>query len=171
LNRFVLLPGTGEAIRLLNQNGFLAIVVSNQSGVARGYFPVELVERVHKYMSALLEKEQAFVDGIFFCPHHPRGEVLAYRKECPCRKPMAGLIDQACQDFEIDLNHSFVIGDRSVDLEMAEKVNLKSILVKTGYGRGELDYILPQKPYKPSYIGENLLDSVKWIIEQRPGAA
>ena len=88
LNRFVLLPGAAEAIRLLNDAGYLAIIVSNQSGVARGYFPVDLVHRVHEKMETLIKKEGATLDGIYFCPHYPKGKVAPYGTTCDCRKPV-----------------------------------------------------------------------------------
>ncbi len=121
VDRFVLLPGAGEAIRLLNEAGYLAIIVSNQSGVARGYFPVDLVYRVHDKMTDLIKKEGAVLDGIYFCPHYPNGKVSPYGIRCDCRKPGTGLIRKACTAFDIDMEHSFVIGDRCSDIEMAHR--------------------------------------------------
>ena len=164
LSRFILLPGTGEAVRLLNRHGFLAIIVSNQSGVARGYFPVELVERVHDYMRDLLEKENAYVDGVFFCPHYPRGTVEEFSTHCNCRKPRPGLIQQACEVFDIDLAKSFVVGDRVSDIELAKQLNLKGVLVLTGYGKGDLEYVFPDRVFKPDHVAKDLLDAVNWII-------
>lgn len=169
ISRFVLLPGTAQAIRLLNRNGYLAIVVSNQSGVARGYFPAGLVKEVHAHMVALLEQESARIDGIFYCPHHPMGSVPDYSVRCDCRKPGPGLINQACQRFEIDMTNSYVVGDRCTDIELAHKCGLKGILVTTGYGLGDIEYVLPSKPFKPDNIKMDLLDAVKWIIERDGG--
>lgn len=164
LCRFVLLPRSAKAIQLLNRHGYLTIIVSNQSGVARGYFPIDLVHRVHDHMKALLKKEGAWVDGIFFCPHYPRGKVTAYSCACDCRKPKTGLIERACGEFPVDMEGSYVIGDRCSDIEMAQKAGLKGILVKTGYGRGDLEYVFPHLPYEPVHIAEDLLDAVQWII-------
>lgn len=164
ISRFVLLPGVAEAIGILNRNKYISIVVSNQSGVARGYFPIELVEEVHVNMRALLEKEKATVDGIFFCPHHPNGIVPEYSQACECRKPGTGFIQKACERFDIDLTKSYMIGDRYLDIELAHRSNLKGILVKTGYGLGEIDYVLPHMPLKPYHIAKDLLDAVRWII-------
>ena len=169
ISRFVLFPGTAQAIRLLNRNGYLAIVVSNQSGVARGYFPAGLVDEVHAHMEVLLEKESARVDGIFYCPHHPMGSVPGYSLACDCRKPGPGLIEQACRRFEIDMANSYVVGDRCTDIELAYKCGLKGILVTTGYGLGDIDYVLPTKPFKPFNINRDLLDAVCWIIERDGG--
>ena len=164
LSRFKILPGVTEAIKLLNEKGYLAIVVSNQSGVGRGYFPVEVVHQVHNHLEEILKDEGAKLDGIYFCPHYPRGAVPEYSKECECRKPKTGLIEQACKDHDINLSGSFVIGDRITDIELAHRAGLKSIMVKTGYGRGDLEYVLPQRLMKPDHIAEDLLDAVTWII-------
>ncbi len=143
---------------------FLAIIVTNQSGVARGYYPLALVHQVHELLKTSLEREEAAIDGIFFCPHHPRGVVPEYTADCDCRKPKTGLVNQALEAFDIEMSNSYVVGDRYVDIELASRLNLKGILVKTGYGLGEMEYVLPQKPAKPSYVAEDLLDAVKWIL-------
>ena len=161
--RFVILPGVPEAIRLLNKNDFFAIVISNQSGVARGYFPVNLVHEVHALLEAYLQEKGAIIDGIFFCPHHPHGIVSEYTCVCDCRKPKTGLINQARKSFDIDMSNSYVVGDRYSDIEVANRSNLKGVLVKTGYGLGEIDYILPEKPDKPCHIALDLLHAVRWI--------
>ena len=163
-SRFIIIPGVAEAIRLLNENHFLAIVVSNQSGVARGYFPIGLVEEVHENLRSSLHERGAKIDGIFFCPHYPRGSLPEYCFECDCRKPKTGLFDQACRAFEVDAAHSFVVGDRYTDLQFARNADMKGILVKTGYGLGEAEYILPKSPIKPVYIADDLLSAVQWIM-------
>ena len=162
-SRFVILPGVPEAIRLLNRNNYLVIIVSNQSGVARGYFPIDLVYEVHDFLQATLKKKKAIIDGIFFCPHHVHGNVLEYRLVCDCRKPKTGLIEQACESFDIDMSKAYVVGDRFSDLDLANRLKLTGVLVKTGYGRGEIKYIMPGKP-EPSHIAENLLHAARWIV-------
>ena len=164
LDRFVLLPEVGKAIRLLNEAGYLAIIVSNQSGVARGYFPIDLVHRVHEKMKALIKKEGAILDGIYFCPHYPNGKVPPYGMACDCRKPRPGLIGEACKSFDIDMENSYVVGDRCTDIEMAHEAGLKGIMVKTGYGMGDLEYVFPELPFQPFHVAEDLLDAVKWIL-------
>ncbi|MBW1668031.1 MAG: HAD family hydrolase [Deltaproteobacteria bacterium] len=166
ISRFKIIPGVEDAIRLLNQNNFLAIVVSNQSGVARGFYPIELVHEVHALMKQLLEQNGSFLDAIFFCPHHPDGVIPEYTRKCDCRKPGTGLIDQACKSFDIDLSNSYVVGDLYSDMELAERAGVRGILVKTGYGLGEIEYTLPTKPRKPLYVAENLLDAVNWILDE-----
>ena len=163
-SRFVLLPGVAEAIRLLNRNGYLSIVVSNQSGVGRGYFPVDLVYKLHDKMESELKKQDAVLDRIYFCPHYPGGSVVEYDKSCTCRKPGTGLIDQAVEDFPIDLAASYVIGDRCSDIKMAHRAGIKGVLVKTGYGRGDLEYVFPGLSYQPHHVAEDLLEAVQWIL-------
>ncbi len=169
ISRFVLLPGTAEAVRLLNEHGFLAIIVTNQSGVARGYFPIELVNEVHEHLKELLRKEGAYVDGIFFCPHYHRGEVGEYTIECNCRKPRPGLIEKARKNLDIDMAGSYLIGDRVSDIELAKRCNLKGVLVKTGYGKGDLEYVFPNSRAKPLHVAKDLLAAVRWIIKDDRG--
>ena len=166
LSRFVLLPGVDEAVRLLNKNNFLVIITTNQSGVARGYFPIDLVYEVHALLESSLKEKDAIIDGIFFCPHHPSAVVPEYRTDCDCRKPKTGLIKQALESFDIDMSDSYVIGDRYLDVEFAHRSNLKSIMVKTGYGLGDIEYILPNKPLRPLHIAKDLLHAVLWILER-----
>jgi D-glycero-D-manno-heptose 1,7-bisphosphate phosphatase len=164
VSRFVILPGVVEALRLLNENGFHAVIVTNQSGVARGYFPLDFVHELHDFLDAFLRKDHVTLDGIFFCPHHPNGSVPEFTKRCNCRKPRTGLIDQACRSLEIDLQNSYVIGDRCDDIEFGRRAGVKGILVKTGYGLGEIKYLLPHSTAKPAYIAEDLFRAVQWII-------
>jgi D-glycero-D-manno-heptose 1,7-bisphosphate phosphatase len=164
ISRFVLLPGTAEALKILNRHDFLAIVISNQSGVARGYFPIDLVERIHSYMRELLQKKGAVIDGIYFCPHYKGGVVPEFSISCSCRKPKTGLIEMARENFDIDMSNSYVVGDRCSDIDMAYRSNLKGVLVTTGYGLGEIDYVLPGSPTKPVHIAKDLLHAVNWII-------
>ncbi len=166
ISRFHLLPGVCQAIRLLNERGFLGIILTNQSGVARGYFPLTLVHEIHAFLEEILKKEGAIIDGIFFCPHYPGGSIPEFTRECDCRKPGTGLMKKACNSFDIDMSRSYVVGDHFTDLEMARRCDLDGILVKTGYGLGDLTYVLPHMPIKPCYIADDLLDAVKWIIQR-----
>lgn len=167
VSRFQILPGVPQAIRTLNRHGFLVLVVSNQSGVARGYYPLDLVETIHRLMVSRIKEKRGNIDGIFFCPHHPAGSVPGFSYDCDCRKPKTGLIEQACESFEIDLQRSFVVGDMCTDIELAHRAGLKGVLVKTGYGLGEIEYNLPQKTAKPAHIAEDLLDAVRWIVRKQ----
>jgi D-glycero-D-manno-heptose 1,7-bisphosphate phosphatase len=165
-SRFVVLPGTARAIRLLNERGILAIVVSNQSGVARGYFPLELVHEVHDLLNAKLKAEGAYLDGVFFCPHYPGGKVREFAVECECRKPKTGLIKQAQERYDIDMGSSYMIGDRFSDIEMAFRCDLKGIMVETGYGRGDVKYILPGREVQPHYVASDLEAAVLRILDK-----
>jgi len=166
ISRFVLLPGVGEAISLLNEYNRLVLITSNQSGVARGYFPIELVHETHDYMKRELERDNAHVDGIYFCPHHPDGEILEYKKACKCRKPGTGLIEMARAEFDIEMGRSYVIGDRWLDIVFAHNAHLPGILVLTGYGMGEREYGAPPEGIVPAYVAENLLEAVHWLLRQ-----
>lgn len=163
-SRFKILPGAAEAVRLLNELGYLSIIVSNQSGVARGYYPIDLVHEIHLHLEdRLKEQAGAIVDAILFCPHHPQGVVPEFSLDCRCRKPKTGLMDQACRDFHIDLGRSFMIGDTCTDMEFAHQGGVKGILVKTGYGLGEIAYVLPGRRARPVRIADDLLDAVHWV--------
>jgi D-glycero-D-manno-heptose 1,7-bisphosphate phosphatase len=165
ISRFKIIPGVPEAIRLLNDFGFLAIVVSNQSGVARGYYPFDLVVEIHALLKKRLQEEaDAVVDAVLFCPHYPQGVVPEFSMDCECRKPKTGLIDQACLAFDIDLSRSFMVGDMCSDMEFAHRAGIKGVMVKTGYGLGEIKYVLPRVEAKPIRIADDLHDAVQWII-------
>jgi len=166
LDRFYLLPRSAKAIRLLNEHHYKTVVVTNQSGVARGYFPESLVEAVHKKMADLLEREGAHLDGIYYCPHHPHEGEPPYRQRCRCRKPATGLVEEAVRMLDLDLRGSYVVGDRGMDMEFAQAVGVMGVLVLTGYGRGEWEYLRDRWKVKPAYVAEDLYDAAQWIVEQ-----
>ena len=121
-----------QAIRWANQEGFLVIVVTNQSGVARGYFTEDDVRRLHEWMNEDLARAGAHIDAFYYCPHLPNGRVEAYAKECSCRKPKPGLIERACADFDIDREASIMIGDKPRDVECAEAAGVRGVLYEGG---------------------------------------
>ncbi len=164
-SRLRLLPRSAEAIRLLNECGLLAVIVTNQSGVARGYFDEALVGRVHQRLISLLKEHGAVLDGIYYCPHHPSAGLPPYRQECKCRKPNVGLLERAAAEMTIDLVRSYVVGDRIKDIEFGQRLNLKSVFVLTGYGRGEYEYQHDGWTVEPHHIAEDLLDAVRWILD------
>jgi len=166
IDRFALLPRTAEAIRLINASGLKAVVVTNQSGVARGMFPESLVGEVHRKMEDLLRAGRAYIDGIYYCPHHPDFGPPEYRKPCSCRKPATGLIERACNELNIDPTRSYMVGDRIMDVEFGHKIGAKGILVLTGYGKGELMHCNDQWRREPDLIAKDLYDAVRWIITQ-----
>lgn len=134
---FELLPGVSEAIKKINESGYLAIVITNQPVVARGEVTFEELEEIHNKMETLLGNDGAYVDSIYYCPHHPDkgfdGEVKELKFDCDCRKPKPGLIMKAVQDFNIDLDESWIIGDTEVDQKLAENIGLKYKLVNEQY--------------------------------------
>ncbi len=168
ISRFQLLPGVGQAIRSLNAYGLLVVVVTNQSGLARGYFPESLLDTVHLEMHRLLALEGAHIDGLYVCPHHPEAKEARFREQCNCRKPKTGLLEQAAADLHLDLQHSFVVGDRWSDLRCGAAVGATTILVLTGYGRGDACYIGPGQSVQPDYIAEDLEAAARWILTRMP---
>ena len=166
LSRFQMLPGAARAIARLNEAGFAVVVVSNQSGLARGYFPDELLTAVHKKMRAELAEEGGHVDGLYFCPHHPEAKRAEFRVACDCRKPKPGLVLQAAAEMNLDLSRSFMVGDRWSDLKCGVQAGVTPLLVLTGYGRGDAQYIGPQQEIQPAFVGEDLSAVVDWILVQ-----
>ncbi|MFH1217937.1 MAG: D-glycero-beta-D-manno-heptose 1,7-bisphosphate 7-phosphatase [Pseudomonadota bacterium] len=171
ISRFHLIPGAAEAISRLNGEGIPVVVVTNQSGLARGYFPESLLDAVHRKMEQELAAENAHVDGIYICPHHPEAKEEKFRLACDCRKPRNGLFLRAAIDLDIDLARSYVVGDRWSDLKAAARCGAKGILVLTGYGRGDLDYIGPQQEIQPHFVAEDLQEAVSWILSDLQGIA
>lgn len=149
-----LFPFSGRAIRLLNEKKYLVIVITNQSGIGRGYFDEQTLEKIHHKLIRELNLENAFLDAIYFCPHGPADK-------CLCRKPGTGLIERACADFEIDLKNSWVIGDKASDIETGYNTGSRTALVQTGYGREEIKKLL----HKPDLAPENLFEAVLTITE------
>ena len=166
LSRFRLFPYTAEAIKLLNENGWLAIIVTNQAGVARGYFSEDIILKVHDQIRQDLEKVSAKLDAIYYCAHHPSVGEPPYRFDCDCRKPKTGLIERAGADFEIDLERSWMDGDRYGDIELVRNARLHSAFVLSGYGRGEWEYQRDSWSMEPEVVAEDLLQAVKIIIDR-----
>lgn len=166
ISRFHLLPGVASAIQRLNQKKIPVIVVTNQSGLARGYFPEELLTAVHEKMHRQLADGGAHVDGIYICPHHPEAKEEHYRLDCNCRKPKTGLLEQAARELNINLKSSFMVGDRWSDLRCGVKVGAAPVLVLTGYGRGDLQYIGPAQQVQPAYVADDLPAAVSWILQK-----
>ena len=166
VSRFELFPWTIGALRCLRQAGFLAVVVTNQSGVARGYFGEELVHEVHARLQAQLAEAGARLDGIYYCPHHPNEGQPPYRQDCDCRKPKPGMLYRAAQELGIDFSRSVLVSDKYEDVAMAHGLGLRAALVLTGYGRGEYEYRRHLWSRPPDVVAENLLDAVNKILNQ-----
>lgn len=148
-----LIPGATRAICLINRLGLAAVVVSNQSGVARGYVTLAQVEAIDRRLRLLLEQEGAFLDGMYYCPHLPADG-------CTCRKPEPGMLQKAAEELQIDLPGSYLAGDKTADIDTIHRVGGKGILVLTGYGRGE------QGGIPPDFVARDLLEAAYWILLQ-----
>lgn len=187
LEKLSIIPGAFEAIRLINQAGMKAVVISNQSGIARGYFDEIFVETVHERIQALLQEQGARIDQFFYCPHHPTEGIGNYRQACTCRKPEAGLLLRAAKEMDIDLARSYMVGDMPKDIEAAGKAGAKGILLRAGEVRDHLRPMkngtsaaqesaalstVTQRPdpsltVQPDYIADNILEAVTWIMKDR----
>ncbi len=165
-DRFKLLPRTAKAIKLLNQEGIKIMVATNQAGVARGYFKEEMVKIVHQKMQDLLAQEGAYLDAVYYCPHHPDVGEGDYRRDCNCRKPKTGMLEKGEKEFGVDLKQSFIVGDKISDIKWGHRVGAKSVMVLTGYGKGEYQYQRHNWDEQPDYIASDLYEAVKWIIRQ-----
>lgn len=143
---FEFIPGAPQAIALLKQAGFLVFVTTNQSGVARGYFDLRDVDLLHQHIQRELREYSATIDGFYLCPHHPSEGVGIYRRECSCRKGAPGMLLRAAQEHALDLNASYMVGDKSSDIEAGEAAGCKCILVLTGYGITEVQRLPPHVP-------------------------
>lgn len=157
--RFI--PGAVQAIRLLNEAGFRVIVVTNQSGIARGYFDEAAVIRLHRYMDSELSRFGAAIDAYYFCPHHPEYSSDDNGKRCRCRKPLPGMLLKATADFFLDLPASFIIGDKIADVQAGLNAGCRAILVRTGYGAGE-ESGLPTDVQ----VYDDLLTAARAIVEE-----
>jgi D-glycero-D-manno-heptose 1,7-bisphosphate phosphatase len=158
-------PFTIDAIRLLNRAGFLVFGVTNQGGIALGFATETFVNQTHEEMSAYAAAGGARIDGWFFCPHHPLAREARLKIDCDCRKPRPGMIREAEKRFEIDLPHSFVVGDKLADVGLAASVGARGILVRTGYGAAELVRHGGDIP-GAAYVAEELMDATSWILTQ-----
>lgn len=131
---FQFIENAPEAIVLLKKHGYRVIVVTNQAGVARGYYTEADVKRLHAYINEQLQKWNTQIDAFYYCPHHPTAGIGKYKRDCNCRKPKTGMFEQACRDFEVDRENSWMIGDNKGDIEAGRNFGLRTILVRTGYG-------------------------------------
>lgn len=165
--RLRLLPRSAEAIRRLNRAGLKAVVVTNQSGVARGYFSEEVLQAVNATLVSQLKAEGAYLDGLYVCVHHPTAGEPPYRAVCECRKPKPGLLQRAAADLGLDLSRSWAVGDKRSDVLAGQRAGTRAILVLTGYGLGEWEYRRARWPSQPDHVVQDLLEAVELIS---PGA-
>lgn len=149
-------PWAGSAVRKINESGMKAVLITNQSGVGRGYFDEATVHQVHDILLTELTRSNAKLDAIYYCPHHPDAD-------CNCRKPQPGMLIQAKEELDIDLGQSYVIGDKYLDVETAYAVGAKSVLVLTGYGIAEQEKHKTLKN-QPTYVAKDLMEAVEAIL-------
>lgn len=164
-SRFHLYPFSAKAIKKINHSGFLAIVITNQPAIAKGFIAASEVELIHRKLDTELGKKEAIINGIYYCPHHPEigfeGEIKSLKINCSCRKPKIGLIEKAVKNFNIDLTKSYLVGDSTTDAKCAKNANIRFIGVKTGYGLNDRRY-----NYSNLKIVKNLLYAVNFILRK-----
>lgn len=163
-----LIPGAAEGISVLNAAGLLVVVVSNQSGVARGLMSEGDLARVHRALEDLLGQQGARVDGAYYCPNYLGGSVERYTKDASCRKPSTGMLEQAARDLDIDLRSCYMVGDQATDIETANRAGIPGVLVMTGKGRDEARQA-EQRGLKVAHSASDLLEAVRWILGRFEG--
>jgi D-glycero-D-manno-heptose 1,7-bisphosphate phosphatase len=169
LKQLRLIPGAGPAIKRLNEAGFKVVLVTNQSGVARGYFSESFVRETHELLKRLLSGEGARIDGIYYCPHHPKAGSSPYTTVCDCRKPGTGMIEQAAGDLEIDVRSSFVVGDKWSDVELGQRAGARAVLVTSGHAIDDAGNIRPGHLSDPDFIARTISEAVDWILSRPSG--
>jgi D-glycero-D-manno-heptose 1,7-bisphosphate phosphatase len=158
-------PWTVDALRLLARAGFLTVVVTNQSAVARGIVTEDFVRRTHEALQARLARGGARIDAFYFCPHHPEAEIDRYRRSCRCRKPLPGMLEEAARDLSIDLERSWMVGDRWIDVAAGNAAGARALLVRTGHAArvGEP----PPPDVRADAMLNNLMEAAGWILRDR----
>ena len=144
-------PYVSECVQQIKNKGYYTIVITNQSGIARGLFSEIDLQKMHLYL-----KQKTGIDAIYYCPHYPEGKIAKYRKPCSCRKPKTGMIKHACSDYMIDMDRSFMVGDRAGDIMTGQRAGLKTILLESGYGSTRLE-----SDVKPDYI----LNDLRMVVD------
>ena len=162
LERLVFFPYSVDAVRALNVGGFAVVVITNQSGVARGIVREAFVHEAHAHIARRLEAGGAHVDGFYYCPHHPDASIEAFRKTCECRKPGIGMLTKAATDLDLDLSTSFAVGDRWHDVEAGHSAGARTVLVRTGYGGSE--EAAGHAGLTPEAIVDNVIEAAAWIL-------
>ncbi len=156
----VLIPGAAQAIKLLNEASYLAIVVTNQAGIARGFFDEQAVRMLHEHLTSELAAAGARVDALYLCPHHPD-----FTGPCACRKPQPGMLRQAAMAHGIDLNQSWFIGDTLSDIAAGQAAGCRTVLVRTGYG-AQSEGHLGDNAVQPEVVVDDVLAAVRYILAE-----
>lgn len=144
-------PYAAECVRQIQKRGFYAVVVTNQGGIAKGLFTEVTLREMNDYLI-----EKTGVDAIYYCPHHPQGMIGRYTKQCHCRKPDTGMIETACRELVIDLQRSYMVGDRACDILMGQNAGIKTVLLESGYGTAGLE-----EKVVPDYVCNDLRDVIQ----------
>jgi D-glycero-D-manno-heptose 1,7-bisphosphate phosphatase len=165
--RVELYPWSTDAIRALNRAGVRIVMITNQSGVARGFFTESVVEAIHGHIADQLRSGGARIDAYYYCPHHPDGKIAEYARVCDCRKPSRGLVDRAARELGIDPARSFAVGDRWIDVALARSVGARGLLVRTGYGTTE--EARPPHGLAADAVVDNLAGAASWILRSLKG--
>lgn len=152
------LPGAVDAIRVFNRAGLPVIVITNQAGVARGYYDEAAVERLHRWVDTRLAEHAARIDAYYYCPHHPEFGAI---RDCDCRKPLPGMLLRAGRDMDLDLGTCYMVGDKMSDIQAAQAAHVKPVFVKTGYGAQESASRPADCP-----VFDNLLEAAHHIVGQ-----
>lgn len=169
LAKLRLIEGAGTAIRRLNEAGFKVVLVTNQSGVARGYFPETLVHEAHARLDEMLGRFGARIDAVYYCPHHPTAGTSEYTLDCDCRKPRTGLIDRAARDLSIDRSRSYMVGDKWSDVELGQRAGVHAILVQSGFAPDDPGNKRPHSLADPDFFAHTIVEAADWIIGRERG--
>lgn len=153
LDEMEIFPYSGQVIEKIKRLGYYVFVVTNQSGIARGLFSLDALKQMNRFLL-----EELGIHAVYYCPHHPNGIVKEYAKKCNCRKPLTGLLEQACTDFNVDLNNSYMVGDRASDILAGQNMKIQTILLNSGYGKERLE-----EPVVPDYICDDLRDMIELL--------
>lgn len=158
-------PYSFDAVRKINEAGLLAVITTNQSGIGRGLIEEEDLHDIHQQIKDSFLRQNAYFDGIYYCPHYVASANPKYRKDCSCRKPNPGMAKQAASDLNIDTTHSYMVGDKVEDILFGLNIKAKPILVLTGFGQESLPKLRQRSP-GPAFVASDLFDAVNWIIKQ-----
>ena len=154
------IPGSIEAIKKLNDAGYKVVIISNQAGIARGLLSEDMLQTIDKIIHRQILSGGGHIDASYYCPHHPEHGVYPYKQDCECRKPHPGLIKKAVKDKELELAGSFMVGDKSSDIETGKRAGVKTVFVRTGHGQEEEKGL----KVKPDHLADNLTEAVRWIL-------
>lgn len=157
-DEFEMYPDVSDGAKKLKYNGFKIIVITNQSGIARGYFTEEQLSAIHERMKQEFQKFNVVLDGIYYCPHHPDDN-------CHCRKPDTGLFEEAIKDHDIDIRKSYMLGDKILDIGAGKKIGVRTVLIPEPHLREELLSGKNEWEYYPDYIADDFMDAVEWILK------